>query len=103
MQKRRDRGKETPGVRKALDEVPELADELRWIFRAFLLLSAGRGIIGGFTAFPAPLAFEAIALFATRYGLHGIDEFDYFHTLLRAMDDEFMTYQIKEMKRKGNK
>jgi hypothetical protein len=42
-----------------------------------------------------PIPFGAIHVYADRYGIEGVDEFDAFRDLIRAMDDAYLTWSAK--------
>lgn len=52
-------------------------------------LSADRSI--GFAMGPIP--FTAIDCYAERYGIEGIDAFERFHALIRAMDTAYLGFK----------
>ena len=57
------------------------------IWRAFRAISSDRQIgFGG----AGPIQFSSLDRYATRYGIDGIDEFDRFASLIRAMDGAFL-------------
>lgn len=42
-----------------------------------------------------PIPFGAIDRYADRYGIEGVDEFDAFRELIRAMDDAYLSWSAK--------
>lgn len=42
-----------------------------------------------------PIPFGAIDRYADRYGIAGVDEFDSFRELIRAMDDAYLSWSAK--------
>lgn len=66
---------------------PVLAEEVMPAWRAFWALSSDRQIgFGG----AGPIQFTSLDRYAARYGIDGVDEFDRFTTLIRAMDGVFL-------------
>lgn len=70
---------------------PEVPDELEFAHRAFWDLSASRSS-GGMGVGSIP--FEAIDRYAERYE---VDDFEEFHSLIRAMDGEFVKWYAARM------
>jgi len=79
----------------ALEARPEVADHLVFVWQAFWELNSDRAI--GFAAGRIP--FSAIDSYASRYGIHDIDAFDRFRTLIRAMEGARAEHQ--EARRKA--
>lgn len=63
----------------ALQQEPELADDLYVVYEDYARLSASRGMNGG-------IPFDSIDRYAARYGPHSMDEFDRWYQLIRAID-----------------
>lgn len=60
--------------------------DLQWVMDAFYRLSASRQV--GMSVGPIP--FEAVDAYADRYGIRDGDDFETFHTLLRAADNAYL-------------
>ncbi|WP_371346465.1 hypothetical protein [Ancylobacter sp. IITR112] len=66
---------------------PALTENLLPVWNAFWALSTDRQIgFGGV----GPIQFSSVDRYAIRYGIDGIDEFDRFTSLIRAMDSAFL-------------
>lgn len=66
---------------------PVIEAHLLPVWRAFQALSSDRQIgFGGV----GPIQFSSVDRYATRYGIDGVDDFDRFSTLIRAMDGVFL-------------
>lgn len=66
---------------------PALEDHLWPVWKAFWEISSDRQIGFGVVG---PIHFTSRDRYATRYGIDGVDEFDRFSALIRAMDDVFL-------------
>ena len=103
MQRRRARGKETPGTRQALDNQPKIEKHLEWIFTAFYRLSEARQMAVGMSAVFQPISIDAIDRYATRAEVRTWSDFDYFLTLIQAMDRPWREHHNKPKKPKGRR
>lgn len=81
-----DMARESGRVPKALAARPDIPADLEFVWDAFWRLSTDRPV--GFSVGRIP--FSAITAYADRYGIAGIDAFDRFEQLIRAMDRAFV-------------
>lgn len=84
-------------IPKAIREKPTLLPGLGYIYDAFIELSTCRSVGFGEGAIP----WTAIIEFARHEGLDDPDDFDYFHGLIRALDETYLEHQSKQAGRKN--
>lgn len=77
---------------RALQEKPDVLPHLEFVWLAYSELRSERqsGMDRG------SILFSSIDAFASRYGIDGVDEFDTFRRLIRAMDDEEMRFKVPD-------
>lgn len=68
-------------------DMPDMPPELEWVYKAYAELAGSRHTPGG------PVPFEAADRYADR---HGIDDFDSFWALIRAMDRAYQEHLDRE-------
>lgn len=73
-----------------LYEQPELFDTAIFYWNAFYDLSSDRSFGMGV----GPIPYSSVCRYAEAHGM-GRDEFDYFHTIIRAMDTEYLAIANK--------
>lgn len=82
---------------KALQERPELAAELLFLWEAWWLLTTDRPI--GMSGV-GPIPFSAIDRYAQRYRIDDVDAFEAFAGVISQMDDVYLAWQADRTKTK---
>lgn len=76
-----------------MQDEPELADNLSWIWSAFWELGSDRPIgMGG----AGPIPFSSLDRYAGRYDIDDGEEFDRFRGFIRRMDAAYLKWARKK-------
>lgn len=88
------------GRSKVLDSRPSIQPHLIPVWDAYTSLDRDRLVgMGG----PGPIPFSSIDLFARRYGIEDIAEFDRFRRLIMAMDAEYLKFVAERIEQETKK